>query len=115
MRSESLATYQTHLETLMEQLDEVEYTYLPGEENQFADALAKLASMVCIPTDTIRMPLTIERRYEPAYVHALDDEQESQEEDEEPWYTDIFNYVTKGEYPPNTDKRARRDLRLLAS
>ena len=61
------------------------------------------------------MPLTIKRRYEPAYVHALDDEQEPQEEDEEPWYTDILNYVTRGEYPPNTDKRARRALRLLAS
>ena len=37
VRSESLATYQAHLETLTEQLDEVEYTYLPREENQLAD------------------------------------------------------------------------------
>ena len=54
VRSESLATYQAHLETLTEQLDEVEYTYLSREENQFADALAKLASMVRTPTYTIK-------------------------------------------------------------
>ncbi|XP_021758380.1 uncharacterized protein LOC110723337 [Chenopodium quinoa] len=84
MRSESLATYQAHLETLIEKLDEVEYTYLPREENQFADALAKLDLMVRIPRDTIRMLLTIEQRYEPTYVHALADKQDSQEEDKEP-------------------------------
>src|SRR6185503_2042264 len=98
VRSESLAPYQTYLETLTDQLEKVEYTYLPREENQFADALAKLASMVRIPADTIRMPLNIERKYEPAYVHALDDEQEPQQEDEEPWYTNILNYVTRAEY-----------------
>lgn len=32
-----------------------------------------------------------------------------------PWYTDIFNYIDQGEYPPNTTKRAQRALRLLAS
>src|SRR6187397_2599242 len=68
VRSESLAPYQTYLETLTDQLEKVEYTYLPREENQFADALARLASMVRIPTEIEQMPLTIEKRHKPAYI-----------------------------------------------
>ena len=65
--SESLAPYQSHLEQVASQIEEVEYTYLRREENQFADALARLASMVRIPNDLTHMPLVIERRLEPAH------------------------------------------------
>ncbi|XP_021743122.1 uncharacterized protein LOC110709220 [Chenopodium quinoa] len=115
VRSESLAPYQTYLETLTDQLDKVEYTYLPREENQFAYALARLASMVRISKETEKMLLTIEKRHKPTYGQALNDEfeEEVQEDEEEPWCMDILNYVTKGEYPPK--KREKRALRLLAS
>src|SRR6187397_229645 len=66
VRSESLAPYQMYLETLTNQMEKVEYTYLPREENQFADALARLASMVRIPTEIKKMPLTI-------YIQAIED------------------------------------------
>ncbi|XP_021764843.1 uncharacterized protein LOC110729409 [Chenopodium quinoa] len=115
VRSESLAPYQTYLETLTDQLEKVEYTFLPREENQFANALERLASMVRIPKEIEEMPLNIEKRHKPAYVQAIEDEEEIQEDKEEPWYTNILNYVTKGEYPPNADKRAKRALRLLDS
>ena len=110
VRSESLAPYQAYLETLTDQLEKVDYTYLPREENQFANALARLASTVRIPRGIEQMPLTIEKRHGPAYVQAL-----ANETDEEPWYIDILNFITKGEYPQRTDKRTRRVLRLLAS
>ena len=102
MRSESLAPCQAYLETLTDQLEKVDYTYLPREENQFADALARLASMVRIPRGIEQMPLTIVKRHGPAYVQALDNET-----DKEPWYIDILNFRTKGEYPQGTDKRTR--------
>ncbi|XP_021738199.1 uncharacterized protein LOC110704690 [Chenopodium quinoa] len=104
VRSESPAPYQTYLETLTDQLKKIEYTYLPREEKQFADVLARLASMVRIPKEIEQMPLTIETTHKPAYIQAIeDDEVIQEEEEEEPWYTDILNYVTKGEYPPNAD------------
>ena len=116
VRSESLAPYQTYLETLIDQLEKVEYTYLPREENQSADALARLASMVRIPKKIEQMPLTIEKRHKSAYIQAIeDDEVIQEEEEEEPLYTEILNYVTKGEYPFHADKREKRALRLLAS
>ena len=66
--------------------------------------------MVRIPRGVEQMPLTVEKRHSPAYIQALDNENE-----EEPWYIDILNFVTKGEYLPGTDKRTKRALRLLAS
>ena len=66
--------------------------------------------MVRIPRGIEQMPLTIEKRHGPTYIQAVDDET-----DEEPWYIDILNFITKGEYPEGTDKRTCRALRLLAS
>ncbi|XP_056685758.1 uncharacterized protein [Spinacia oleracea] len=73
VRSENLALYQSYLEKLSEQVEELRYTYLPKEQNQFSDALAKLASMINILNVMAEMPLTIETRQEAAYVHAIED------------------------------------------
>ncbi|XP_021727239.1 uncharacterized protein LOC110694379 [Chenopodium quinoa] len=75
VRSESLDPYQTYLETLTDQLEKVEYTNLPREENQFADTLERLASMVRIPKEIEQMSLTIEKRHKPAYIQAIGDEE----------------------------------------
>ena len=80
------------------QIWEVEYTYLRREENQFADALARLASMVRIPNDLTHMPLVIDRRQEPAHEEEFEVHNLTQDE---PWFTDITNYLENQEYPPN--------------
>lgn len=105
VRSESLAPYQAYLETDASQIGEVEYTYLPREENPFADALAKLASMIRIPNGLTEMPLVIERRQEAAYVNVLDNEKN---DEETPWFTDILKYLRDQEYPPNASKKDQR-------
>src|SRR5918992_398825 len=114
-RSESLTPYQTYLEGIASKISQVEYTYLRREDNQFADALAKLAAMINIPSSVTHMPLVIERRNEPAYVNDIEEDLEVNDLNEEPWYTDIKNYVVKREYPLNTTKRQQKALRLLAS
>ena len=109
VRSESLAPYQSYIEQLSEQIEELRYTYLPREENQFADALAKLASMINIPSSMAEMPLTIETRQEAAYVHAIDN---VEQDEDEPWFTDIQRYLQSSEYPPHFSSKNRRVLRL---
>ena len=44
------------------------------------------------------MPLVIERRQEPTYIHIIDTEPD--DIPSEPWFTGILNYLTKQEYPP---------------
>ena len=41
--------YRQYLEDLTKTFDKIEYTIIPRTQNQFADALAPLASMVEIP------------------------------------------------------------------
>ncbi|XP_074298285.1 uncharacterized protein LOC141629134 [Silene latifolia] len=111
-RSESLAPYQARIDQVAQFFEQVVYLHLPRVENHFADGLAKLASLIDMPDNMIELPLCIERRSEPAYVHFLTDENENQEE---PWYQAILNYKLNGAYPPDMDKRGQRAIRLLAS
>ncbi|XP_074290709.1 uncharacterized protein LOC141617415 [Silene latifolia] len=104
IRSKSLALYKARIDQVAQFFDQVIYLYLPREENQFADTLAKVASLINMPDNMIEMSLCIEQWSEPAYVHFLTDENENQEE---PWYQSILNYKLNGTYPPDMDKRGQ--------
>ncbi|RVW95322.1 Retrovirus-related Pol polyprotein from transposon opus [Vitis vinifera] len=83
-RDVKLRLYHAYLELLVGRFDDLRYTYLPRAQNQFADALATLASMIDIPI-----------------------------EDDLPWYHDIYHFLRLGIYPEAAtakDKRAPRQL-----
>ena len=88
------------------------YIHLPREENQFADALATLASVVEIPVGVIVRPLLIETRSAPAYCCLIGD---IENQDELQWYHDIYQFLSCGDYPETTTPKDRRALRQLAT
>ena len=49
VKEEHLKPYQQYLKDLTKTFDKIEYTIIPRAQNQLADALATLASMVEIP------------------------------------------------------------------
>ena len=49
VKEEHMKPYQQYLKDLNKTFDKIEYTIIPRAQNQFADALATLASMVEIP------------------------------------------------------------------
>ncbi|XP_074290631.1 uncharacterized protein LOC141617343 [Silene latifolia] len=72
------------IEELEKYFEEIHCVHLPREENQFADALSKLAALVNIPDHIDSMPLCVERRSAPSYINEIN----GTEEDEiKPWYT----------------------------
>ncbi|RVW65903.1 hypothetical protein CK203_007284 [Vitis vinifera] len=79
-------------------------------DNQFADALATLASMIDIPVATVR-PLLIESRSAPAYCCLIDDVRD----DGLPWYHDIYHFLRLGVYPEAATAKDKRALRQLAT
>ncbi|XP_074300366.1 uncharacterized protein LOC141631620 [Silene latifolia] len=89
IKSQSLALYQTRIEELEKYFEDIRYVHLPREENQFADALSKLAAMINIPDHIDSMPICVERRSSPAYVNAIDDAEEGETE---PWYKAILKF-----------------------
>ena len=88
------------------------YIHLSRAENQFADALATLTSVVEIPTGVIVRPLLIETMSAPAYCCLIGD---IENQDELPWYRDIYQFLSCGAYPETATTKDRRALRQLAT
>ena len=63
VNEEHLKPYQQYLEDLTKTFDDIGYTIIPRAQNQFADALATLASMVEILEGVWMRPLEIEQSY----------------------------------------------------
>ncbi|RVW61507.1 Retrovirus-related Pol polyprotein from transposon 17.6 [Vitis vinifera] len=107
-----LRPYHAYLELLVARFEDLRYTHLPRAQNQFADALATLASMIDIPADATVRPLLIESRSAPAYCCLIDD---MEIDDGLPWYHDIYHFLRLGVYPEAATAKDRRALRQLAT
>ncbi|RVW71025.1 Retrovirus-related Pol polyprotein from transposon 297 [Vitis vinifera] len=111
-RDVKLKPYHAYLELLVGRFDDLRYTHLPRAQNQFADALATLASMIDIPVDATVRPLLIESRSAPAYCCLIDD---AEPDDGLPWYHDIYHFLRLGVYPEAATAKDKRALRQLAT
>ena len=78
-RDEKLKPYNGYLDLLVDRFDELRYIHLPGVENQFADALATLASVIEFPARVTVRPLLIENRSVPAYCCLIGDIEDQDE------------------------------------
>ena len=67
------------MDFLVDRFGELRYIHLPRVENQFANALATLASIIEIPAGVTVRPLLIETRSAPAY-HCLIEDIKDQDE-----------------------------------
>ncbi|RVW53505.1 Retrovirus-related Pol polyprotein from transposon 297 [Vitis vinifera] len=111
-RDVKLKPYHAYLELLVRRFDDLRYTHLPRAQNQFADALATLASMIDIPVDATVRPLLIESRSVPAYCCLIDD---VEPDDGLPWYHDIYHLLRLDVYPEAATAKDKRALRQLAT
>ena len=91
---------------------ELRYIHLPKAENQFVDVLATLASVIEIPTGVTVQPLLIETRSAPAYFCLIGD---IEDQDELPWYHDIYQFLLCSAYPKLASANDKRALRNLAA
>ncbi|RVW71433.1 hypothetical protein CK203_057583 [Vitis vinifera] len=83
---------ETALELNIRQME----TRLPRAQNQFADALATLASSVDFLTDVVIRPLLIESRFAPACCCLIGD---IEVQDDLPWHHNIYQLLRSGTYP----------------
>ena len=87
---------------------------IPKAQNQFADALTTLASMVEIPKGVWTWPLEIEQSYELVHKEKNEASVLIIEEEEVPWYYDIMKFLELGAYPDGAEKRVRHSIRMMA-
>ncbi|KAA3482495.1 gag/pol polyprotein [Gossypium australe] len=110
-RDPKLIEYQKIVLGLIEEFDNITFNYLPRDENQIADALATLASMIKINRPEDMRPIQMNILEAPAYCCNLEDE----ERDDCPWYQSVLQYIKNGEYPEHATENEKRTLRRLAS
>jgi hypothetical protein len=108
-RDPKLTPYYEFLKPLIDQFDEINFDHVPREQNQLADALATLASLVTLSDDNTAQ-IKIKFSDCPAY-EILDIEEEP---DHKPWYHDILTYVKSQEYPPHATENDKKTIRRLA-
>ncbi|KAJ9177099.1 hypothetical protein P3X46_012351 [Hevea brasiliensis] len=104
-----LIPYQKYLLELIKKFEEISFTHLSRDKNQFADALATLAVMAQIEEGQMIQTLKIKVRNEPAYCFMIEEEP-----DGKPWYHDILIYYRTREFPPGANRNEKRMLRRLA-
>ena len=93
--------------------NKIEYTIIVGTQNQFADALATLASMVEIPEEVWTRPLEIEQSYDLVHKGRIESSVMAIEEEGVPWYYDIMKFLELGVYLDNADKRECYLIRIM--
>ncbi|KAG8490750.1 hypothetical protein CXB51_013957 [Gossypium anomalum] len=95
---------------LLEEFDDITFNYLPRDENQMADALATLASMIKANKEEEMSPIQMSVYEAPASCCNLEEE----EKDDNPWYQDILRHVRDRKYPEQATENDKRTLRRLA-
>ncbi|XP_058219254.1 uncharacterized protein LOC131329863 [Rhododendron vialii] len=112
VKEEKLKPYHQDLEDLIPHFNKVTFIHVLRLKNQFANALATLASMVEIPVSVKLRPIMIEQRDSPVYQHVM---VINEPDDGHPWYYDIWRFVERGEYPTDASKKDRIALQRLAA
>ncbi|XP_012435391.1 uncharacterized protein LOC105762014 [Gossypium raimondii] len=107
-----LVNYRKLVMKLIEEFDDITFCYLPREENQMADALATLASMIKVNEQKVMKLIQMSIYEAPSHCCNIDEEEEK---DDHPWYHDILRYVKNRVYPVRATENERKTLRRLAN
>ncbi|XP_012458280.1 uncharacterized protein LOC105779076 [Gossypium raimondii] len=103
-RNPKLIHYQKLVLELIEEFDSVTFYYLSRDENQMADALATLASIIKVNKSEDMKPIQISIYETPAHCYSIEEE----ENDNYPWYQDILRYLKNREYPDHATENDKR-------
>jgi ribonuclease HI len=101
--------YGEYLEELIIRFRKITFSYMPKTKNQFADALARLASMVRISEERDIHLIKVEVREEPAYCAFAEEEL-----DGKPWYHDIRVLIKERKSPVGATDNDKKTIRRLS-
>ncbi|XP_070047422.1 uncharacterized protein [Nicotiana tomentosiformis] len=92
-KNTKILPYFYYVQELMKRFTKIEFKHVPRIQNEFADALATLSSMIQHPDKSFIDPISIGIHNQPAYCAHIEEEI-----DGNPWFHDIKEYLAKGEY-----------------
>ena len=111
IQEEMLMPYHECLQKWALKFSKIQYQYVPRMQNQIADALATMASMIDGPKEDEARPIVLEQKEKPAYCMIIEEDEEKNGEDK--WYSNILQYLEDGTYPPSTNKNDQLTIQRL--
>jgi ribonuclease HI len=105
----TLVPYRDYTRRLLTFFTTVKLYHIPRDENQMADALATLSSMIKVIRWNHAPRIDVMRLDRAAYVFAAE-----LAVDDKPWYHDIKCFLKNQEYPAGASNNDRKTLRRLA-
>ncbi|XP_012472515.2 uncharacterized protein LOC105789696 [Gossypium raimondii] len=111
-RDSKLINYRKLVLELIKEFDDITFCYVLRDENQMADALATLASMIKVNKQEDVKPIQMSIYKAPTLCYNIDNEEEK---DDHPWYHDILRYVKNREFPGQVTENEKKTLRRLAN
>ena len=103
--------YHECLQKWASKFSKIQYQYVPRMQNQIADALATMASMIDGPKEDEARPIVLEQKEEPTQYMTIEDDEGKNREGE--WYSDILQYLKDGTYLKSTDKNDELTIQRL--
>ncbi|XP_019418512.1 PREDICTED: uncharacterized protein LOC109329288 [Lupinus angustifolius] len=107
-KDRNLIPYQKYLSSLAEKFEEIFFSHVTRDKNQFADALATLAVRTKLEVHASVLPIQVTDQDEPSYCFA------KLEADGEPWYHDVKRYIQHKEYPEGVSDVNKKTIHHLA-
>ncbi|XP_070004667.1 uncharacterized protein [Nicotiana sylvestris] len=109
-KNTKILPYLYHVQELMKRFMKIEFKHVPRIQNEFADALATLSSMIQHPDKNFIDHIPVRIHNQLAYCAHVEEEM-----DEKPWFHDIKEYLAKGEYPEQANYTQKCTLRRLSN
>ncbi|XP_059312578.1 uncharacterized protein LOC132063861 [Lycium ferocissimum] len=109
-KNDKILPYVNLVQKLCGRFKSIDFKHTPRAQNEFADALAIIASMIQHLESTHIDPLEFTLKEEQAHCAHIE-----AKSDGKPWYADIKTYLEKGEYPLESSTNQKKTIRRLAN
>ncbi|XP_070017544.1 uncharacterized protein [Nicotiana sylvestris] len=110
MNNTKILPYLYHVHELMKRFTKMEFKHVTRIQNEFADALATLSSMIQHPDRNFIDPIPIRIHNQPGYCAHVEEKTNGK-----PWFHDIKEYLEKGEYQEHVNHTQKCTLRRLSN
>ncbi|XP_055819392.1 uncharacterized protein LOC129888443 [Solanum dulcamara] len=98
------------IKELSRRFTKIDFKHVPRAQNEFADALATISSMIQHPDKNYIDPIEVKLYDRHAYCFHVDEELDGR-----PWYYDIKRLIEAREYPENATSKQKGTLRRMAN
>ncbi|XP_059292151.1 uncharacterized protein LOC132045582 [Lycium ferocissimum] len=109
-KNKKILLYVNLAQRLCKKFRKIEFQHTPRAQNEFADALATIASMIQHPESSHIDPLRISLKEEHAHCFHVEAEPYGK-----PWYNDIKMYLEKWEYLEGITNGEKKNIRRMAN